>query len=98
MNDIDKKIEELKFKNKGKYITQACAFNKECPRQMELLKFALENSVSFSGLVKEMLALRLDGRFNIISTIGTNVVPMQKTHKQPEPQEQPKSKNIGNFI
>ncbi|WP_416147919.1 hypothetical protein ACM26V_16940 [Salipaludibacillus sp. HK11] len=57
--NVDETLQKLIAKNKGDYITQGCAFNKNCPRQMELLRFALESSASFSGLVKEMLAQRI---------------------------------------
>jgi hypothetical protein len=56
--DVDVVIEDLISRTKGKYITQGVAFNKDCPRQMALLRQALSESASFSGLVKEMLALR----------------------------------------
>lgn len=56
--NVDQYIENLSSRNKGKYITQGVAFNKECPRQMNLLRCALLDSTSFSGLAKEMLALR----------------------------------------
>ena len=54
-------IEEMKRKTKGKYITQGVTFNKESQRQMELLKYALMYSSSFSALCKEMLAAKLEG-------------------------------------
>ena len=56
-------IEEMKAKTKGKYITQGVSFNKESTRQMELLKYALMSSSAFSGLIKELLATRMDGLY-----------------------------------
>lgn len=91
MINVDEKINELINKNKGKYITQACAFNKECPRQMALLKFALESSVSFSGLIKELLALKFDEK---VIQSSKNQLSFQHNHQKLTP----KSKNIGNFI
>ncbi len=93
MKSVDEKIEELKNRTKGKYITQACAFNKNSPRQMELLKFALENSDSFSGLVKEMLAKCFDGG-GIHSRHGNEVVKYSSNVMQSDRQV----KNVGNFI
>jgi len=86
--EIDIMIEEMKSRSKGKYITQGVSFNKTCPRQMALLKSALMESASFSGLAKEMLALRFDEHKQIqgITRNGFS-----------EP-EKPKTKNIGNFI
>lgn len=55
--EVDQIIEEMIEKNKGAYITQGVAFNKKCPRQMKLLKKSLMYSNSFSGLIKEMLAI-----------------------------------------
>lgn len=84
---VNKMIDEMINRTKGKYITQGCSFNKECPRQMAMLKQALMSSVSLSGLVKEVLALRFN-REIVQSTVQNN---FQETLK-------PKSKNIGNFI
>lgn len=77
-------------RTKGKYITQGVSFNKNCPRQMGMLKKALMSSVSFSGLAKELLAVRFEDHakptssFNNMSTVDN--IP------------KPKNKNIGNFI
>lgn len=90
MKNVDERIEELKKKNKGKYITQGVSFNKECPRQMALLKFALENSASFSGLIKELLAVRFESTHQQIIT--------PQSQLQPKPVPKIKSKNVGNFI
>lgn len=87
---IDEKIEEMKARTKGDYITQGCSFNKNSPRQMELLKFALENSDSFSGLVKELLAKMLDNG-GIHHNGGANVIP------QPQ-YTTTKNKDLGNFL
>lgn len=85
--EVNKMIGEMVNRTKGKYITQGVSFNKECPRQMGLLKKALMSSVSFSGLAKEILALKFNGE--IIQSAVHN--SFQETLK-------PKSKNIGNFI
>lgn len=91
--DIDKKIEELKNRNKNKYIFQGVAFNKNSPRQMELLKYALESSDSFSGLVKELLADRLDKG-------GIHSRGIAQRHvQQPERESKDnRDKDIGNFL
>lgn len=87
--EVNTMIEDMIKRSKGKYITQGCSFNKTCPRQMAMLKKALMSSASFSGLVKEMLALRFEDKNNHnFQTIG---------HKANHP-ELPKTKNIGNFI
>lgn len=62
--EVDKMIEEMKFKSKSKYITQGVTFSKNSERHMELLKFALMHSSSFSGLGKELLAEKYDNRSN----------------------------------
>lgn len=56
--NVDEFLEELKNRTTGKYINQGVAFNKNCKRQMTLLRSALLDSSSFSGLIKEMLAVR----------------------------------------
>lgn len=63
--EVDKLIEDMIKRSRGKYITQGVAFNKDCPRQMKLLKQSLMASVSFSGLAKELLAIKFkDGDKN----------------------------------
>lgn len=56
--EVDRLIEDMIKRSRGKYITQGVAFNKDCPRQMDLLKKSLMASVSFSGLAKELLAIK----------------------------------------
>lgn len=96
--EIDKLIEGMIERNKGKYITQGVSFNKTCPRQMDLLKKSLMSSVSFSGLAKEMLALRFEQREQafvpklIMGTQGKG------SHAQYNEVEIPKLKNVGNFL
>lgn len=90
MSNVDKRLEELKSKNKGVYITQGVSFNKNSPRQMELLKFALEQSNSFSGLIKELLAKMMDNG-GIHHSGGANFAPQQQYNK-------PRSKDVGNFL
>lgn len=85
--EVNQMIEEMKSRAKGKYITQGVSFNKTCPRQMGLLKKALMASVSFSGLGKELLALKFDGG-------GIHISSPTFANKELKP----KSKNIGNFI
>jgi hypothetical protein len=86
--EVNKMIEDLQNRTKGKYITQGVSFNKTCPRQMELLKNALMQSASFSGLAKEMLALRFSNK------VEHNI----QTIPQMPQSEAPKTKNYGNFI
>ena len=75
--EVDKAIEDMINRTKGKYITQGVVFNKTCPRQMGLLKKALMSSTSFSGLAKEMLALRFSkNEFNQSNTL--NAIPIDK--------------------
>ena len=88
-------IEDMKKRSKGKYITQGVSFNKTCPRQMNLLKLALMQSASFSGLAKEMLALRFEDYATPKMVYGKQGQGMSQGFEQQEP---PKTKNIGNFI
>ena len=82
--EIEKVIEDMVNRTKGAYITQGVSFNKSCPRQMGLLKMALMSSQSFSGLIKELLAVKQ----------GESLSPFLKNSHIPES----KSKNIGNFL
>jgi hypothetical protein len=88
--EVDKLIEEMKKRTKGKYLTQGVSFNKTCPRQMGMLKKALMASVSFSGLAKEMLAMRFGDSSH--KSVETTMSYYQ------EPEMKPKNKNVGNFI
>jgi hypothetical protein len=90
--EVLKMIDEMKGRSKGKYITQGVSFNKTCPRQMNLLKLALMESASFSGLAKEMLALRFEEMSKPKLVYG---VQQQGMSREIEP---PKTKNYGNFI
>lgn len=68
--EIDRKLERLINETKSDYITQGVSFNKNCVRQMYWLKLALTDSVSFSGLVKEMLALRYEDNVNRLKKLN----------------------------
>jgi hypothetical protein len=92
--EVNKMIEEMTKRTKGKYITQGVSFNKTCPRQMDMLKKALMSSASFSGLAKEMLAMRFNGA---TSNIGFGAMGSGYQGGDFEIPEQ-KVKNIGNFI
>jgi hypothetical protein len=94
VKDFDKKIAELISKTKGQYITQGVAFNKDCPRQMELLRFALTDSVSFSGLVKELLALKMNGSPIESRPSSLTSSTIQSTIEPPAPAV----KDFGNFL
>jgi len=89
--EVNKLVDEMVSRTKGKYITQGVSFNKECPRQMGLLKSALMSSASFSGLAKEILALRFNGG---VSSVGFG----NQGSGYQGGDLKPKSKNIGNFI
>lgn len=83
--EVDILIEAMLKKGKGKYVTQGVAFNKSCPRQMGLLKKALMASQSFSGLGKELLAIRFSE-----TELPKNNVEL--------PLIEDKKKNTGNFL
>lgn len=84
--EVDEIIKNMVERTKGRYLTQGVSFNKTCPRQMQLLKYALMSSASFSGLSKEMLAMRFGG--------ASEIVPQH----QPMQDVKPKIKSVGNFI
>lgn len=78
--EVEKLIQEMVDRTKGDYITQGCAFNKKCPRQMNLLKKSLMHSNSFSGLVKEVLAINFGG--GIEAQITSSPFTMDNTPKK----------------
>lgn len=83
--EVDAMIEDMVKRSKGRYITQGVSFNKESPRQMNLLKKALMSSASFSGLGKELLAEKFNGLENPQRHLPqSKVIPA-------------KPKNFGNF-
>ena len=83
--EADLMIEEMLKKGKGKYVTQGVAFNKSDPRQMGLLKKSLMSSNSFSGLIKEMLAIKFNENNH------------HKGDDSPQPTSKPQAKDTGNF-
>jgi hypothetical protein len=83
--EVDEMIEAMASRTKGKYITQGVSFNKTCPRQMGLLKKALMSSVSFSGLAKELLAMRFSEN-GVVAEANPIIKPQSQV------------KNIGNFL
>lgn len=85
--EVDQIIEQMKARTKGKYLTQGVSFNKTCPRQMDMLKKALMSSASFSGLMKELLAVRFSGGASFSA-------PTTQSHEI----QAPKVKNVGNFL
>lgn len=98
--EVNKLIEEMVKRTKGKYITQGVSFNKTCPRQMNLLKNALMSSVSFSGLGKELLAVKFEQNEQptALKLVG-GTLGQGKVKNQPVLQpEAPKLKNVGNFL
>lgn len=78
--EVDLIISELLIKTKGNYITQGVSFNKNKQSHMKLLKMALMESDSFSGLIKEMLTEKfsLNGNF-IMDNLKTNESTTIKT-------------------
>lgn len=84
--EVDAMIEDMVKRSKGRYITQGVSFNKESPRQMDLLKKALMSSASFSGLGKELLAEKFNG-FDTTQRYPPQSIPVSP----------PKPKNLGNF-
>ena len=77
--EVDKIIEELKSKNK-KYITKGVSFDKNNEAHMRLLKYCLMYSDSFSAIVKELIASRVNSltdyeKVDIAPTISHRVTP-----------------------
>lgn len=61
-SNIDEYIIDLIEDTKGQYITQGVSFNKDDSFQMGLLKHAILDHSSFSGLVKHLLTLYFSGQ------------------------------------
>ena len=95
--EVDEMIEKMAKRTKGKYITQGVSFNKDCPRQMRMLKSALMSSASFSGLIKELLAVSEENH-HPITIESTKVIPFQPDTPKIQVNEPPKSRDVGNFI
>lgn len=81
--EVDKMIEEM-MKTKGNYITQGITFSKKNERQIEMLKYVLMRSQSFSGFMKELLA-------NEIYSEG-------EVKKSPKKEEPKSNIDTGNFM
>lgn len=88
-------IEEMKRKSKGKYITQGVTFSKDSERQMELLKYALMYSTSFSGLGKELIADKFESELSKNKIRNNNAQQSNTVIDNPEVVEK---KDTGNFL
>lgn len=76
--DAEARLAELLANSKSQYISQGVSFNRECPRQMGMLLFAFKKSASFSGFMKEMLALRMAAE-NVPELTPTSIKRMIET-------------------
>lgn len=98
--EVDRIIEEMKKKTKGQYITQGVSFNKDNERQMQLLKYVLLRSTSFSGFVKDILAQHELSEQQYASQELPHYLPgyypPQKHYPEKIPQEP--DIDIGNFL
>lgn len=61
-SNIDEYLVDLIEDTKGQYITQGVSFNKDDSFQMGLLKQAILDHSSFSGLVKHLLTMYFSGQ------------------------------------
>lgn len=101
MKDVEQQLSKLLVKNKGTYLTKGVAFNRDCPRQMELLRYALSQSISFSGLIKELLALRMSGELYNVSTTLQAITTLTEPHRESQVilhDVTPTIKSVGNFL
>jgi|GEM_PF-872624 len=89
-------IEEMKRKTKGKYITQGVTFSKDSERQMELLKYALMYSSSFSGLGKELIADKFESELSKNKIRNNNA--QQSNTVNDNHTEVVEKKDTGNFL
>ena len=71
--EVDKMIQEMIEKSKGRYITQGVAFNKNNKRHLEMLKYVLLRSESFSSYIKEYLAKKVVESENEGKPLNVNV-------------------------
>ena len=95
--EVDQMIDEMIRKNKGKYITQGVSFNKDSPRQIELLKMVLLRANSFSGFVKELLAqIEIENRIGYQPTKQIYPFTTHYTQTTLPPVEKPI--DTGNFL
>lgn len=92
-------LDEMVSKNKGRYITQGVAFNKNSESQMKLLKMALMSSYSFGGMIKELLNEKFSDnvsnnskQYEIIPNVESNDL------KQFEKVKNKENKKVGNFL
>ncbi|MCL1700865.1 hypothetical protein [Lysinibacillus sp. Bpr_S20] len=94
--EVEAMIEEMKKKTKGKYITQGITFSKDSERQMELLKYALMYSTSFSGLGKELIADKFKSELSKNKIKNNNSQPSKETYNNYT--EVVEKKDTGNFL
>lgn len=90
--EVDRMIDEMLKKSKGRYITQGVSFSKENERHLELLKMVLLRSHSFSGFIKELLA-KMNDMPDTPYYYPYNPQPQQVQVQEPIPQI-----DTGNFL
>ncbi|TVX86057.1 hypothetical protein [Paenibacillus agilis] len=90
-SNIDEYLTDLIEDTKSQYITQGVSFNKDDSYQMGLLKQALLQHSSFSGLMKHLLTQHFASQQQVHAHIGqqtiatpANFVPMTFTHTRVE--------------
>lgn len=109
--EVDMIIADMISRSKGKYITQAVAFNKNSESQMNLLKLVLMSSYSFGGFMKELIGEKMTTPTNnkpkesIVIPFQPKVESERSIHtetpiqfKQNESKPNNKESNIGNFL
>lgn len=94
--EVDRMIDEMLKKSKGRYITQGVSFSKENERHLELLKMVLLRSHSFSGFIKELLAKMND--MPDTPYYYPNTSPPHQQQVQMQVQEPIPQIDTGNFL
>ncbi|EJW14044.1 hypothetical protein M5X00_26485 [Paenibacillus alvei] len=79
-SNIDEYLTDLIEDTKGQYITQGVSFNKDDSYQIGLLKQALLQHSTFSGLVKHLLTQYFSGQQAQQMMVNPNFVPMPFSH------------------
>lgn len=92
--EVDEMIRVMLEKSKVGHITQSVTFKKDSPRQMELLKYALMRSESFSALMKELVATELDNEM-VSNKITSHTINNITTESEQPPI---KKVDVGNFL
>lgn len=104
-SEVDKLIEDMVKRSKGRYITQGVSFNKDSDIHLMLLKMVLMSASSFGAFVRELLSKEFHTEltnkhviYNEVKTVEYKPQMLHITQPQPALETNKTSGDFGNFL